>query len=656
MGDSPNKGRSYKMATKQKTSKAGKAYDGSQIRVISDDVERVREKPSMYIGDLEHGVFTLIREVFDNCVDEYTAGRNNVVKIQVDSKARRVTIWDEGQGIPTEKKTVGDKKISALEAVFVFLHSGGKFDDKAYKTARGTHGVGNSAVNALSAELTVVSAYAKGPLTIQFKRGRKVSEKAGCGSVKSGTWISFIPDETILGKQFVSKKDLVDLCQQTAYLNPKLTIYLAYDDKKFERYREPKGMATLLASRIGKSGTITKPWSQSSGNVSLALAFTDGTGNFTCHTNSLLNDQGGTHQEQLVQTLLTRLKKEMSSRDKPFAQTELLDGLVGVIDVRLSAPKFSSQHKEKLVDPRVKTELGTTITKLIDQWATANKSRLKELVKRLSKLRELRASMLESKKLLGALKNRKGGIDLPEKLTVANCKPAERELYLVEGDSAGGTAKQARFRFQEILPLKGKITNAMKAKEAAVLASEEVLNILKSMGFDPSIKNKDPLDHLRISKVILMSDPDSDGSHINALILTLFLKYMAQAFKRPLIYMVKAAEYTAVWKNRRYFGDTVEELRKQGVPDTVKALHIKGYGEFAASGLREIAMDPKTRRLIQLTAPSADEMKSIQSLMSEDVTYRRKLFENLDHALKAAEGKIKGKKVKNGKKTRQAKA
>jgi DNA gyrase/topoisomerase IV subunit B len=265
--------------------------------------------------------------------------------------------------------------------------------------------------------------------------------------------------------------------------------------------------------------------------------------------------------------------------------------------------------------------------------------------------------MLESKKLLSALKSRKGGIDLPEKLVVANCKPSERELYLVEGDSASGTAKQARLRNQEILPLKGKITNAMKAKEAAVLASEEVLNILKAMGFDPSVKaGRDPLDYLRVNKVILMSDPDSDGSHINALILTLFLKFMASAFKRPLIYMVKAAEFTAVWKNKRYFGDTVEEIRSQGVPDGVKVLHIKGYGEFAASGLKEIAMDPKSRRLVQLTAPSPDEMKSIQALMSEDVSYRRKLFENLDHVLKAAnkkEGAVGKGKAAKGKNTKK---
>lgn len=639
---------------------SGKAYNADQIKVISDDIARVRAKPGMYIGDLEHGVFTLNREVFDNCCDEHTAGRNDVIRIMVDSKARRITISDEGQGIPTEDKLVGKVKVSALEAVFRYLHAGGKFNDEAYKTSRGTHGVGVTAVNALSSELTVSSAYKKGPLTITFKKGKKVSQTKGAGGLKIGTSVSFIPDAEIFGKQFISKKELEELCQQTAYLNPKLTLYLAYDSKKYDKFREPKGLATLMAARIGKSGTLTRPWNQTIGNVSLALTFTDGSGNFTCHTNSLHNEQGGTHQDQIVAALLARLKKEMGPKDKPFAQTELFDGLVGIIDVRLSAPSFSSQHKEKLIDPRVKSELGPTIVKLVDEWAKANKTRLKDVVRRLSKLRELRAAMLENKKLLSALKTRKGG-NLPTKLVTANCKPHERELYLVEGDSAGGTAKEARFKFQEVLPLRGKLTNALKEKDAKVLASEQVVNILLSMGFDPTIKNKDPLDNLRVSKVILLADPDPDGAHINALLITLFLKTMAGAFKRPLLYLAQAAEYTAIYKGKRYFGDTVKQLRDQGVPDSVKATHIKGFGELSASGLKEIAMDPKSRRLVQLTPPTTEEMQNIKLLMSENAEYRRKLFANLAVAIKEmkknqkelnnkeAQAKKKTRKVSKGK-------
>ena len=610
---------------KQQVTKASapKMYDGSQIRIISDDMQRVREKPSMYIGDLEHGVFTLMREVFDNCVDEHSAGRNSSVNLVIDSKTRKVVIWDSGQGIPTEQKAVGTKKLSALEAVFSHLHAGGKFDGKAYKTSIGSHGIGVKAVNALSSELTVMSAYAKGPMTMCFKRGKKVSEKKGA-TIDIGTHVTFVPDTQIFGTQFLGLTEVQELCQQTAYLNPKLRIKLVFDKQKFSYY-EPQGLKTLLVARAGKAGHITKPWTAIGSNVSLALLFTDGQNGLTCHTNSLHNENGGTHQDTLVEVLLKTLKSAMSSRDKPFGQTELLDGLVGVLDVKLSAPRFSSQSKEKLVDPRVKTDLKPEIEKLVAQWATANKSKLSVLVKRMGQLRELRANMQESKKLLSVLKSKRGGNDLPEKLTIANCKPEERELYVVEGDSASGTAKKARFPYQEILPLRGKITNAMKAKEAAVLASEEVISIFKSMGYDPS--KPEPLDHLRVSKVILMCDPDADGSHINALILTLLLKYMAGAFKRPLIYLAVTSEYTAVYKGKRYFANDAAGLRAQGVPDTVKATHIKGYGELAPEGLRTMTMDPKTRNLIRLTEPTKEEMAQIMKLMSEDPGYRRKLFE-----------------------------
>lgn len=417
-------------------SKAVKDYDGSQIRIISDDMQRVREKPSMYIGDLEHGVFTLMREVFDNCVDEYTAGRNSSVNIVINSKTRNIIVWDSGQGIPTEQKSVGTKKLSALEAVFSHLHAGGKFDGKAYKTSRGSHGIGVKAVNALSAELTVMSAYRKGPMTMCFKRGKKVSEKKGA-EIDVGTHVSFVPDKDIFGSQFLDLSEVQELCQQTAYLNPKLRIKLVFDKQKFSYY-EPQGLKTLLVARAGKAGQITKPWTAVGNNVSLALLFTDGQNGLTCHTNSLHNENGGTHQDTLVEILLKTLKAAMSSRDKPFGQTELLDGLVGVLDVKLSAPRFSSQSKEKLVDPRVKTDLKPEIEKLVSQWATANKSKLSALVKRMGQLKELRANMQESKKLLSVLKSKRGGNDLPEKLTIANCKPEERELYVVEGDSAAG--------------------------------------------------------------------------------------------------------------------------------------------------------------------------------------------------------------------------
>lgn len=201
----------------------------------------------------------------------------------------------------------------------------------------------------------------------------------------------------------------------------------------------------------------------------------------------------------------------------------------------------------------------------------------------------------------------------------------DHNFALGNGVVVHNSAKKARLSYQEILPLRGKITNAMKAKEAAVLASEEVISIFKSMGYDPS--KPEPLDHLRVSKIILMCDPDADGSHINALILTLLLKYMAGAFKRPLVYLAVTSEYTAVYKGKRYFANDAAGLRAQGVPDTVKATHIKGYGELSPEGLKTMAMDPKTRNLIRLTEPTKEEMAQIMKLMSEDPGYRRKLFE-----------------------------
>lgn len=621
-----------------------KKYTGANITSFEHDVDKVRAKPTQYVGVKgDPMILTIFREVYDNAVDEAIAGRNDHIHIVVDGE--QITVIDRGHGFPTEERTFKGKKISALTIAVTELQSGGKMNDAAYAASRGTHGVGVTATNALSSEFKIWTTY-KGKVRSQaFKCGKPktglIDDKLpsfGHGKhkvkmEKKGTAVSFIPDFSIIGgKAKLNIKDVIAMCDQTAYLNPKLTIVLTIVGKGSKTFRHKGGIADYLKHRIERlqCETLGKPCIIQEKDFDVTFQFTDANGDdlLAGFTNSLPNVDGGVHVDLFRSSLYTVLSNAAGARSKPFKERDLREGLIGLIDWKLSSPEFSSQTKEKLIDGRVKGSK-TALVKALEKWAASNKSLVKDIIARAGELASLKEEQLKDKRALRELKTTRNNNKLPPntKLTTANCRPDQRELFLVEGDSAGGRAKYARFPHQEVLKLRGKILNVARDDKGKAFESQEVLNILLSMGFDPNKKN--PFDSLRIGRVILLCDPDPDGHHINTLLLALHHKYLRPLFERNMVYVAHAKEYVASYKGRNYYGSTVDEVRKALPKDAgskVEVSHIKGWGEVDDSVLREAAFNPETRQLIQIKPVSTEDTKRFDALMREDTEYRRKLL------------------------------
>lgn len=627
-------------------------YTGASIKTHGIDVNKVRAKPSQYMGGVDEIRFNMWREVFDNCVDEHIAGRNNFIHVMLDLQGRRVTVLDHGTGIPTEEKKVdriggGHVKMSAITAVLTLLNAGGKFDSAAYEKSRGTHGVGITGTNALSKELTVWSAYKGKPVMQSFAAGIPTSKlkpaklptfkvgKQTFKMAKKGTAISFVYDDKLLGKSAdISLSHVIKLCDQTAYLNPKLVIHLSVAGKKGSKvFHHKGGTLDYIKNEIEQlgCGTLGKPCIINTKEFDVAFQFTDHDEElFLGYTNSLPQIDGGVHVDAFRKTLFASLKAMASSRDKEFTQNDLRDGLVGLIDVKISSPAFGSQTKEKLVDARIK-DMEKPMRTHIDKFFSAHKSLAKEIIRRAGELKELRQEQLKDKRALKALKGASSGKKdpPPNKYTAVDSrkyKPEVAELYLVEGDSAGGTAKEARFPHQGVLKLRGKILNVMRDFKGKAFESDEVLNILLALGYDPSRGDK-AMGELRYGKLILLADPDPDGHHINSLLLALLVKFLPQMFADGRVYAAQVREYYASYKDVNYFGDSPVDVMKQLPKDAkVTVRHIKGWGEVGPDVLNELAFDPHKRKLVKLKGLTKDDLKRFGALMGEDTEYRRNLL------------------------------
>lgn len=611
-----------------------KAYDASDITYFESDLHKVRAKPQMYIGAVDTtGVFTILREAMDNAVDEFQAGNNKSVEVFIGDE---LWVVDTGRGIPVEKHPIAKK--STLTVALTSLQSSGKMDSTgagAYATSIGTHGVGLKATNALSRAFDVWTCRKNEWWHTRFESGneKKAVTKSKAPKLpngkapKTGTVIRFIPDPTIFGKHKLNPKDVIQWGEMTAYMNPGLTISATLKGKT-KTWCSKKGIAELINKRVvdSKSNVVGKMFVHNSRQMDLAIAFTDAEGvAMQAYTNTVYNLEGGTHLTAFYDALFRSLKDYKTSKCD-FTPTDLREGVIGVLNYKIASPRFDSQTKEKLVDERVGKPCLEECEKTLKAFWDKNKSMAKALTQRASELRKATFDFQQNKKLMRQLKPNKSKMLLPGKLTASpKCKPEARELFLVEGDSAGGTAKLARNKdYQEVFYLRGKILNAMRSKDAQVLASEEVVGILQAIGFDPS--QKDPMTKLRVGRIVWLSDPDDDGYHINTLGLTLLYKYLPRLFELGKVFIVAASEYTAKINGKRIFANSIEGLAKLNggkVPNT--ALHIKGWGEVNADALREMAFDPRTRRMYRV-APPTDNGKVFKLIMSDDPTYRKKML------------------------------
>ncbi|HEY4108344.1 DNA topoisomerase (ATP-hydrolyzing) subunit B [Puia sp.] len=635
-------------------------YGADSIQVL-EGLEAVRKRPAMYIGDIGvKGLHHLVYEVVDNSIDEALAGycKNIVVTIFEDNS---VEVVDDGRGIPTGINT--KEKKSALEMVMTILHAGGKFDKNTYKVSGGLHGVGVSCVNALSADLHV-TVFREGKVFEQeYKIGvPQYSVREIGASEKTGTTIRFWPDSNIFITTVYSKDILEGRLRELSFLNRGVRITLRdlrekeEDGSTYTKEFYSEGgiveFVDMLDKNAGRQSLIPKvifvEGRDETTNVAVEVALTYND-SYSEHIYSYVNNintiEGGTHVAGFRRAL-TRVFKSYGDREGLFERAKVeiegddfREGLSTIISVKVPEPQFEGQTKTKLGNNEVSGVVDSTVSKALNDYLEENPREAKNIIAKVVLAAQARAAAKKARELVQRKSVLSGG-GLPGKL--ADCSdrdPNRCELFLVEGDSAGGTAKQGRDRsFQAILPLRGKILNVEKAMEHKIYENEEIRNMYTALGVtvgtseDPKALN---LAKLRYHKLIIMTDADVDGSHIATLILTFIYRYMKEMVEQGYVYLAqpplylvkKGKDQSYAWNEEQRKG-WVEKLGN-GKEDSVTVQRYKGLGEMNSDQLWDTTMNPDTRTLKQVTIESAAEADRIFSmLMGDEVAPRRDFIES----------------------------
>jgi len=628
-------------------------YSADSIQVL-EGLEAVRKRPAMYIGDTGFkGLHHLVYEVVDNSIDEALAGycRNIDVAILPGNKIR---VKDDGRGIPTEIHKKENK--SALEVVMTVLHAGGKFDKDSYKVSGGLHGVGVSCVNALSTHLRA-EVHRNGKIFVQeYEQGKPLFPVREIGESKvTGTIVTFFPDDTIFTVTEYKYDTLAARLRELAYLNKGIRLTItderqADEDGKFrtETFYSEGGLIEFVRF-LDESRTpiIPEPiyaeGSRDNVAVEIALQYNDSFNeNIHSYVNNINTIEGGTHVAGFRRAL-TRTFKAYGDKEGMFEKAKVeisgddfREGLTSLISVKVPEPQFEGQTKTKLGNNEVIGIVDTISGEVLSNYLEENPKQAKLIIGKVILAAQARIAARKARELVQR-KSAFGGGGLPGKLADCTDKDPERaELYLVEGDSAGGTAKQGRDRtFQAILPLRGKILNVEKALDYKIFDNEEIKNIFTALGVMPAEDKTLDTKKLRYHKIIIMTDADVDGSHITTLILTFFFRKCYELVQQGYIYIATPPLYLVKkGKDQRYCWN--EEDRKAAVLDFSKggsesSVHVqryKGLGEMNADQLWETTMNPDSRTLRQVTIESAAEADHIFSmLMGEDVPPRREFIE-----------------------------
>ena len=627
-----------------------KNYDSGSIKNLQFP-ESIRAKPSLYVGSLGNdALFHLFKEVSENVVDEALGGHASECVIEF-GEDQTITVFDNGRGIPFGKTKITDQLrgghvlVPTLKAAVAFTHTSGKFNSESYEVSRGTHGLGVKCNNALSTRFEVWTChkdntekweyvgYAKG-IEKAYKTGSSLNLPVNSVSGKKpskGTVIRWTPDLDVLGASKISIANVSEWLTMASYFTKGLEFTAVLPNGKKKTFFSENGVADYLQARLVK--VKTEPinpakfvYQDPLVDCVFQMTAYDGC-DMQSFTNGLNNPDKGNHFNALFVALSASLEKYVK-RGQEFGVMELREGMVGLVNVKLSSPKFSSQTKEKLVDERAAKPLQDILLAAFTSFFAKNKAFAESMCERASSLRELKNKFSASKAVLNKLKH-VSRMGFPAKAAISpNCKSEDRELFLLEGESAASLSRSALYAgFQELLPLKGKPMNSMKATEERVLLSQEIVYILAMIGFNPNAP--DPLSKLRVSKIILMSDPDPDGHHINSLLLALFYKYLPQLIDRLMVYVAETPEYFAETKAGYVFGDTTQDMIKKitaiGQPNA-RINHVKGYGEFELAPLRSLVFEPATRRLIQLQPLTSKDRKVFDAVMGESVEGRKLLL------------------------------
>jgi topoisomerase IV subunit B len=609
-------------------------YDASSIEVL-EGLEPVRRRPGMYIGGTdERALHHLAAEVLDNAMDEAVAGFASRIEVALEP-GNRLTISDNGRGIPIDPHPKFPGK-SALEVIMTTLHSGGKFSDKAYATSGGLHGVGVSVVNALSSETTVEVARNKEVFRQTFSQGHATSklDKVGDTPNRRGTTISFIPDPEIFGKKARFKPArLHQLARSKAYLFAGVEIRwkcdesLIKDDTPIEAvFQFPGGLADHLAEEVGERPCATtdffsgkQDFPDGQGSVEWAVAwplYSDGAYSYYCNT--IPTRDGGTHEAGLRGALVKGIRAfgELVGNKKASGITaeDVMAGSELMLSVFLKDPQFQSQTKDRLTSPEASKLVENAIRDHFDHFCTANMDRGKALLAYTMERMDERLARKAEKEVKRKTATSARKLRLPGKLTdCSEAGPESTELFIVEGDSAGGSAKQARNRKkQAILPIRGKILNVASATAAKILANQEIADISLALGCGIR-ENCDP-DQLRYERIIIMTDADVDGAHIATLLMTFFFQEMAPIVKNGNVFLARPPLYRlTAGGTSHYAQDDAERAEIEATVFKGKKVDVarfKGLGEMNPKQLRETTMDPETRSLLRVTLPKEYEQQA----------------------------------------------
>ncbi len=619
-------------------------YTAKEIKILRG-LEPVRKTPGMYIGSTdEEGVFHLFFEVLSNSIDEAIAGFCNFIEVTLWSE-KRIEVKDNGRGIPVE--THPETKKSALETVMTYLHKGAKFEKKVYTTSIGLHGVGIAVVNALSKYLKVSVKRDGFEWTQEYSKGVPLGPvKKGKATKETGTCVLFEPDPEIFGKYIrFEREKILNLLRQQAYLTRQIKI--RFVDKRpgkkmvYNFYFEG-GLLSYLKYLIGQNKLIHENLFFCQGekeeiNVEVAFAFTDEIESLEeSFANNVFTPEGGTHLVGF-RTALTKVCNEFARKlnllkkeDEGLVGTDVREGLTAVVSVKLKDPQFEGQTKKKLGNPKVKNVVEQIVSENLRLFFEKEERDCRAILQKAILAQKARKAARSAKEAI-LRKAAVEGLALPGKLADCTSKdPRERELFLVEGESAGGSAKSARDRnFQAILPLKGKILNIEKARLDKILASEEIKAIVVALG--TSIAEKFNLDKLRYHKIIIACDADADGNHIATLLLTLFYRYFPKVIEKGHLYLAQPPLYKIQSGKKVFyaFNDREKEKIVKGLGKNLTIQRYKGLGEMNAEELWETTMNPQKRVLIRVTVEDAKKADQIfDNLMGKEILPRKRFIEN----------------------------
>ena len=631
-------------------------YDADSISVL-EGLEAVRKRPGMYIGSVStKGLNHLIYEIVDNSVDEHLAGFCSEIHVTLE-KDGSATVEDNGRGVPVG---MHQKGISAARLVYTTLHAGGKFDDSAYKTSGGLHGVGSSVVNALSTYMEVWISregaihhdrYERGIPTIELENGLlPIVGKTR----KTGTKVNFLPDDTIFEKTRFRAEEIKSRMHETAYLNPSLTI--VFEDKRMDEpevvtYHEPDGILGFIRDLNQKKETLHEPIyfkGESDGiEVEVALQYVNEFHeNVLGFCNNIYNSEGGTHLTGFKTTFTTVMNQYarelgiLKEKDANFTGADIRNGMTAIVSIKHPDPRFEGQTKTKLDNPDAAKATGKVTGDEIVLFFDRNLETLKSVLSSAEKAAKIRKT--EEKAKTNLLTKQKYSFDSNGKL--ANCEsrdPKKCEIFIVEGDSAGGSAKTARDRnYQAILPIRGKILNVEKASIDKVLANAEIKTMINAFGcgFSEGYGNDFDISKLRYDKIVIMADADVDGAHISTLLLTLFYRFMPELIYEGHVYIAMPPLYKVMPKKGEeeylYDDKALEKYRRTHKPGSFTLQRYKGIGEMDADQLWETTLNPETRMMKRVEIEDARLASSVtEILMGSDVPPRKAfIYEHAEDA------------------------